>query len=422
VSVTVHHAPLTGRSRTDPIAMRPSPVERALTVATVFVLVYGTPNRWFVGSIRDLDDPSNPILTLTTIGLIGLGLARVVGAPQMIVAAARREPLLLWLAGLVLASTFWSVDPSLTLRKGLEFFLVTTYALYVVLRYSLKEFAILAGVAGTIGAVLNLAWVLAMPRLGTSPAGWTGILNHKNVLGLYAPWMILLLVTAARSAPRHRVVFYGAALVQAVLLVGSQSRTALVAAVLAAPLLVVFGALRARRTLPGAVLVGFTATSLIASGLVTLNLGRVTAALGKDLSLTGRLPLWDALIPAVAERPILGYGYEAYFDGPTSPALAVWRIVGWTPSHAHNALFEMALGVGLVGVTVLVLLFIRTTIRSVRHLRRVPGMVGLLPLGIVTLSLLQSVSEAGVARSNGMWLFFGIAALSAGRFGSGGEG
>lgn len=419
---TLTFAPGAGPGAT-PLAirnLRPGIPERILTSTTIFVLVYGLPNRWMVAARADiLGDGSNPLLTLAIFGLIGLALLRVAGSFDLLIAASKRDLLLLAFVGITLASTFWSEDPNLTARKSLEFALVTAFALYLVLRYELREIIVLAAVAHLVGGALNLSWVFAFPHVGiaTSPPGWSGIFLHKNALGLQSPWNILLMLTAASAAPRHRFLFRAGAVLQLVLMVGSQSKTALVASSFAAVLLPVFHALRTRRTLPGAVLTGFFGSGLLTAAVATANLGRITEALGKDLTFTGRIPLWESLIPAALQRPALGYGFEAFFNGPFSPAHETWiEIGGWTAPHAHNAALEIVLELGVFALAVYLALFTRAVFRAVRHLRAVPGLVGLFPLAVVTLAFLMSISEAGVTKSPGTWLYFAVAVIAAGRY------
>ena len=38
--------------------------------------------------------------------------------------------------------------------------------------------------------------------------------------------------------------------------------------------------------------------------------------LGKDATLTGRTGIWSAVIDSIAKRPLLGYGYQAFWLAP----------------------------------------------------------------------------------------------------------
>ena len=64
-------------------------------------------------------------------------------------------------------------------------------------------------------------------------------------------------------------------------------------------------------------------------------------------TLNGRVPLWNECIQYVAARPLLGYGYDAFWD--PSHVSHIWRDQGWAMTTAHNGYIEMLLGLGLIG-------------------------------------------------------------------------
>lgn len=94
-----------------------------------------------------------------------------------------------------------------------------------------------------------------------------------------------------------------------------------------------------------------------------LTLGRGPEDAG---TLTGRVPLWQALLEQVQERPLIGYGYNGYMEGDR--ALRIANEVGaWSFGGAHNAYLSVVLNLGLVGlalfVTVIVFHLARVALR-----------------------------------------------------------
>jgi O-antigen ligase len=76
----------------------------------------------------------------------------------------------------------------------------------------------------------------------------------------------------------------------------------------------------------------------------------VTTGHGMDdlLSLDGRVPLWQTLWPYFCERPIVGYGFGAFWNPSRFDdiyAEAKWRAVA-----AHNGFLDELLGTGVVGL------------------------------------------------------------------------
>jgi O-antigen ligase len=90
--------------------------------------------------------------------------------------------------------------------------------------------------------------------------------------------------------------------------------------------------------------------------------------IGKSPSLTGRIPLWNALIPFIHKRFLLGYGFgEAFWNNPAYPAV-VWPAAGWNAPFAHNGFIEILLGTGIVGLIVWVAFLLQDTYLSVKYI------------------------------------------------------
>jgi exopolysaccharide production protein ExoQ len=76
-----------------------------------------------------------------------------------------------------------------------------------------------------------------------------------------------------------------------------------------------------------------------------LRMGREDEDIG---SLTGRLPIWQAISGDIAKQPILGYGYGGFWTDQQ-----VWDysfIRHWEFNHAHSAYLESLLNLGFVGL------------------------------------------------------------------------
>ena len=65
---------------------------------------------------------------------------------------------------------------------------------------------------------------------------------------------------------------------------------------------------------------------------------------GRDATLTGRTILWQITWQSILERPLLGYGYGAYWLSRFGDQ----SYLGWVPWHAHNGYLDMQLGGGII--------------------------------------------------------------------------
>jgi len=396
----------------------PGLVEYLTVWAAVFVLFHGLPMDWFQTRQDALAIDGNLKMVIVQLALMGLGIARVIGSLNWLLRIIRLDVALFGFVAVVFASTFWSVDPGETLRQSIVFITVTLFAGYQVLRFSLAEILQVWAFGFTLSAAINLIFVLALPIYGVSSTGeWDGVFIQKNALGWIALVSVPVLLTAGRGTPRYRWLFYPAAALHLALLLGSQSKTMLLATGGSLGLMVVYRLFRGRRTLRGVAYLALLGGVAVTVTLTVTNIETLTELLDKDVSFTGRIPLWGFLLPLALARPLTGYGYQAAFGGYFSPVHEVWVLENWNPAHAHNELLNLWLQVGAIGVTFYVVALARALPRSVRTVTALPGAVGLWPLVFISSAILVSITESGMSGHPAGWMTFVVAVLSASHHG-----
>jgi len=108
------------------------------------------------------------------------------------------------------------------------------------------------------------------------------------------------------------------------------------------------------------------AGALVTGVVAALNLGLLDVVLGvfgKDSTLTGRTYLWEQGWNAAQQRPLLGYGYAAYWIQGFAEPERLWAefyISTRTGFHFHNTYVETLVEIGFVGVTMLALIILRS--------------------------------------------------------------
>lgn len=393
----------------------PTWVERMLVLLTVFVIIHELPMDWFRTRDAFLAEQGNPQLVVLQLGLMWVGIARVAGWFNWVIRAIQLDATLMALAGLALCSTLWSADPSQTLKEAVILFSVTAYGTYLVLRFPLAEILELLARVFAVSGLLNLGFIIAFPQYGIGANElWDGVFFQKNSLGFTALISIPILIVVGRSGPAWRHLYYLCVPVWFTLLIGSQSKTMLVATLGSCALLFVYRTFRSRRTLRGAFLLAVIALSTLTVAVATANIELLADWLDKDITLTGRVPLWQGLIPIIAEQPYLGYGYKAAFGGYFSPVHEVWVSEGWEPSHAHNGILQTWLTLGLVGVIIFLFGYVRATARALTMVASSAGAIMLWPLVYLSSALSISITESGVMNSREGWLLYVVAVVSAG--------
>jgi exopolysaccharide production protein ExoQ len=90
------------------------------------------------------------------------------------------------------------------------------------------------------------------------------------------------------------------------------------------------------------------------------------AYLEKDATLTGRTYFWEIALAAIKADPILGAGYQAYWQGGNWGAEELWRWAGIRSKmgfHFHNIYLQVAVDLGLLGLSILVAILLMIMMR-----------------------------------------------------------
>ncbi|EJC84072.1 lipid A core-O-antigen ligase-like enyme [Rhizobium leguminosarum bv. trifolii WSM2297] len=300
-----------------------------------------------------LSDSARSILRLTCFPVYLFTIVILIrNFPQFILAIKRNFIIPLILAAPFL-STLWSIDPTTSLRRaiGLLFCLLLSYVLAI--RFTPRQLLFLLFV--TFGACIVLSVIMSVvsPNLANMPDGaMRGVFIHKNVLGWYACLMILVatavLIDGTLGLRRTAFVLLAAGII---CLASSGSMTAIIATS-AAFCLSGFYSLLQRSSSIGRVVVVLLFVQLSIGILISLHEFLVPAleALGKDATLTGRVPLWELVDREISDRWMLGYGYQAFWTTENPEATHIWLKLGWAAPHAHNGYRDILLSFGIMGM------------------------------------------------------------------------
>nr|WP_279239895.1 O-antigen ligase family protein [Scytonema sp. UIC 10036] len=130
--------------------------------------------------------------------------------------------------------------------------------------------------------------------------------------------------------------------------------------------------------------------------------------LGKDPTLTGRTPLWAIAISRLMERPFFGYGRGAYWAPGSNFAVEAGKsISGWIPPHAHNGFLDIALDLGLVGLSLFLISFLFSFVRALKRAYATKDAEELWPLAFLTFLAMNNMTESFLMRlANLYWVLF----------------
>jgi len=388
---------------------RPGFTERAAVALMFFIYSFSLPFDWFA-TLGSGETGGGAVTQVTFLLFFAVAIVNVTGNWHIMLAAAKREPLLPALLVIAALSSFWS--NSFFVTAQLSFVLIVTYVigLYLVVRFSLREILFLAGIALALGILLNFAFIFGVPSSGVSisPNGtnWTGVFRSKNSLGRIEVVTVLVLVFNARL--RHSFFIWpGFAILAGTLVVGSGSATSLGALLGTAGLAAGFYGFRGRKTLYGATAAMMATLFCGMSVLAATNLATTTGLLGRDTTFTGRLPLWqNSYRYGILERPWFGHGWGAFWG--QSVDFEVQIRANFDVPHAHNAFVDAWLQGGPLAAVILVLIYSRGLLWSARNIRADPTLAGMFPALIISMGLVYSLSESGFIGRSSIFLFLVI--------------
>jgi len=318
--------------------------------------------------------------------------------------AAFHTPALVALMVLTCASAAWATFPGVVLRRTIG--LAGTCLFGVVAGATLsasEQLRILRWVL-RIAAALSLAMVILLPRHGISTnigdmdgAGWRGIFNHKNGLGAAMALAILVEWLVPTRALLSRVAKISWLGLYCVLLVFSNSMTALTAVVFTFVILYTFRIFRRHYKLPLPALLG---GALVIGAFFLANPGSITGALGRSSDITGRTELWHWVVQMIFRRPWLGYGFSGFWGGGSPEYALIVRMIGWTPMYSHDGYLEIMLSLGLAGLLLFAWFMVTGLRRALYQAETGESLSDLWPLAFLVYFLIHNLGECTIMWQN----------------------
>ncbi len=341
---------------------------------------------------------------------------------RQIVSIAFHDKLLwlLWfLVALAFVSVLWSEVPAVTLLRSAALAGTTAVGVYLATRYNLPE--ILKLLVCTLGssAVLSVVFILLFPEYGIHhdlyhSGAWRGIYVQKNIFGSYmvlAAVTWLLFVFSCRKGLLSMLCPFS---IYVILIILSQSKTALVVFLFLLFLLLFMRIFSRRYTSTRSAVAALVLTM---GGLVVLlatNLDNVLIFLERDMTLTGRTELWAHIWNLLKQRLWLGYGYGAFWLDKGSPAGYLYDVLSWNPNHAHNGYLDIWLQIGFTGVLIFGLLLLVNFFRAINSAFRKNGWswVGMFPVMFLVYVVLGDIPGSTIMKQNHInWILFVVVSI-----------
>jgi O-antigen ligase len=141
---------------------------------------------------------------------------------------------------------------------------------------------------------------------------------------------------------------------------------------------------------------------------VSLHLDQVLiGALGRNSSLTDRIPLWGDIL-SFGTNPLIGLGYNSFFLGDRAERL--WEKWNWHPNSTHNGYLDTYVNLGWIGIVFLTILLISTFAKAKNELLN-NYEYGRFRMGWLVVVLLYNFTETAFSGLHLVWLIFLLIAV-----------
>ncbi|PHM11817.1 O-antigen ligase family protein [Nostoc sp. 'Peltigera malacea cyanobiont' DB3992] len=326
-----------------------------------------------------------------------------------------RSPLQFLLLAIVIFSLLWSEDlsSSLTYLRGL--IRIYFLAIYLAMRYSLREQIKLIAWALGVAASLSIIFSAFVPGyIHESPellGMWSGIYGHKNELGYMMAWSAGVFLHLALSGHRYRWLMWALCGISICLIILSRSTTSLTILLTMILLLPFYRSLKKTNYKLQVIMITSTLMFLMISSILLLNNAEtVVGTSGKDLTFNGRSDLWDLVISKILERPWLGYGFSGFW---TSNAASKLRATYDWASNAHNGFLELLLELGFLGFLTFAAGFVRFFAMALTRIISVAKKPeDYWPMQMLIIIVIVNFSEARLLTPSWNWLMYVTTSLS----------
>jgi exopolysaccharide production protein ExoQ len=253
--------------------------------------------------------------------------------------------------------------PTRTISSGALLLGSILLVYYIMSRYQLDQVLELLLVLGMGTMVASIVFAVVLPRYGLDQMGghssaWKGIFSAKNYLGNLALFFLTVTVSYRARTPFLRAARLSQIIFCLTAIAFSRAATAYMLTVVYLGYFVTLKSLHNFRkkdyfVVSFLLLVAFFSVAVV----IVVWPDFLFTLLGKDLTLTGRTEIWSAVLDSVTKRPLLGYGYQAFWLGLQGESYRVILAVSWVLAQAQNGFLDVMLEMGAAGLTIVLLVF-----------------------------------------------------------------
>ena len=315
------------------------------------------------------------------------------------------------LAVFLLCSAAWSVNSGASLRAGLQYLFLIIGAIGAAENLEADDFMYLLAWVCFLAAVASLVLLVGFPANAYGGAGdFRGVFSQKNPLGEAMSMGALASLHGLWAGKRRRLFNLSTLVLTIFLTIKSQSATSLLTIFICGSLGI---AIRLLQKGGAARAFAMTATMIMIPVILiaAFSWDSMLEMLGKDPTLTGRTDIWGYVITDIYQRPLLGWGYQAFWSTDNPAAIDIADALRWFVPQAHNGILEILLSVGLIGAVWFIYLWGRTVWLSLKCMRTSESALAITGFSICAGVVLQGISETVLLYTGSITFIFFITGL-----------
>jgi O-antigen ligase len=310
-------------------------------------------------------------LAFACLAVLAIGLAARDNVPGLMTLIS---PGFIVFGGWIGMSVFLSSDPATSVRRIVATVLVAVVtASLMLLPKNQTELARWFGISALALLAVCYLGVLIVPHLSLHLASdlmeqqlagdWRGSFGHKNV----AAGMMAMLLFIGIYVLRSGAWVSGTAILtlSSLFLINTRGKSSIALFVLVLLLSSLTTRVRSLWLRAMILLTPLVLLNVFTVGTVMSDtLAGIVDRLPFDTSFTGRTDVWTFAIQSLQLRLFTGYGFEAFWGGNEMRNLPEGMEWTATAAHSHNGYLDTALGIGLPGLALLIVVLVIAPLRN----------------------------------------------------------
>lgn len=329
-----------------------------------------------------------------------------------------------WLAYLFVfiafASVTWSGNPGSSAQRALRLLPAIGLGIVFAQFYTLRQMMKIMVTSLIVAGVLSIAISILLPNFGLARLGhgyenaWRGANIHKNGAGFLFSIGIMICIYGYFLGYVSLVRTCIAGFLCCIMAVMANSATAIICmlgGLATGGGLFVISHFPRRQRFP--LIIMMISFIIVGGGLLVANLDSLLGATGRDMSLTGRTAIWEAVIDRIMERPLTGYGY-AFWVTPSYTRAWIWQYVGDKAAHSHNSWLDIWIQLGIFGLLSFVAIVLVTITKAIKLIVNTDDKRPIFCMSVLVFLCIRSVSEVQFTDpllTAAFWMFWMAATL-----------